>query len=60
MIVSAGYSMNYHLHGMFWSLGFLCFLDSSYEMRLGHNLTQKETIEKNKIDVHLTENLVYF
>ena len=52
--------MNYHLHGMFWSLGFLCFLDSSYEMRLGHNLTQKETIEKNKIDVHLTENLVYF
>ena len=59
MIVSQNTLRKLILHDV-WSLGFLCFLDSSYEMRLGHNLTQKETIEKNKIDVHLTENLVYF
>lgn len=37
-----------------WSLGFLCFLNNSYKMRLGHNLSKNATIEKNKIDVHCT------
>ena len=34
-----------------WTSMFLFFLDSCHKKRLGHNFSQNETSEKNKIDV---------